>query len=121
MSALTPLEMLVKLCAPCPYYTESKLFDGKVKPECKIHLRWVCLQAADVFLTLQYFDAKGVKVLILTDEEVRFLRELLDSYFSSFNSGKGPPFQVMLNSFSGTKIISVPEGLLRRLERLGGS
>ena len=54
---LTPLDMLMKLCAPCPFYFETVVKDGRVvKPECRIRQQHLCIQAAAVYLAIQNAD-----------------------------------------------------------------
>lgn len=114
---LTPLEMLVEICRPCPFFQETTIPGKGKRPDCKIGKQIACLSAATIYLSDQDRNAK-MRILPISEKELRFLRKLLDVYVSSIDWPQGSPFESIADAFPKCEFISIPDGLLRRLEKM---
>jgi hypothetical protein len=112
--------MLVEICRPCPFFQETTIPGKGKRPDCKIGKQPACLAAATIYLSDQGRIAR-LRILPISEKELRFLKKLLDLFLGSIDWPKGSPFESIADIFPKGEFIWISDGLLRRIEKLVGA
>lgn len=75
------------------------------------------MNAGIVYLATKGSDSNSSETLNLTRKELEFLKQLLDLYFRTFDWKRQSPFEDLTDRFPGCSIVSIPDQLLRKVEK----